>query len=230
LGHWKARLDFSPLGAGSMAAHGHLDAQHLSLWLKGRAMVIDPGTGDYQGNPKLRNWLASRDAHNGPCSSQVNLARREGPFLWTAAHTKPLQSLDGEVLETEIRLKGGGLLSRTVKPLSNEPNGWLVTDSFEPRLGQAGEFIVRWQFATGCEVGRIDERAFRVTNGTSAIRIDIGAAWVLAELWGPSGDETAGQLDGIVSPRFMKTEHAPHLKLTAKPGGNTEFTTRFTVA
>jgi len=28
----------------------------------------------------------------------------------------------------------------------------------------------------------------------------------------------------------MKTEHAPHLKLTAKPGGNTEFTTRFTVA
>jgi hypothetical protein len=69
-----------------------------------------------------------------------------------------------------------------------------------------------------------------VTNGTSAIRIDIGAAWVLAELWGPSGDETAGQLDGIVSPRFMKTEHAPHLKLTAKPGGNTEFTTRFTVA
>jgi hypothetical protein len=121
-------------------------------------------------------------------------------------------------------------MSRTVKPLSNEPNGWLVTDSFEPRLGQAGEFIVRWQFATGCEVGRIDERAFRVTSGTSAIRVDIGAGWVLAELWGPSGDETAGQLDGIVSPRFMKTEHAPHLKLTAKPGGNTEFTTRFTVA
>jgi hypothetical protein len=26
----------------------------------------------------------------------------------------------------------------------------------------------------------------------------------------------------------MKTEHAPHLKLTAKPGGNTEFTTGFT--
>ena len=131
------------------------------------------------------------------------------------------------MLETEIRLKGGGLLSRTVKPLANEPNSWLVTDSFEPRLGQAGEFTVRWQFAPGCEVERIGERAFRVTSGTSAIRVDIGAGWVLAELWGPSGDETAGQLDGIVSPRFMKTEHAPHLKLTAKPGGNTEFTTGF---
>ncbi len=229
LGHWKARFDFSPLGAGSMAAHGHLDAQHFSLWLKGGAMVIDPGTGDYQGNPKLRNWLASRDAHNGPCSNQINLARREGPFLWTAAHTKPLQSFDGEVLETEIRLKGGGLLSRTVKPLSNEPSGWLVTDTFEPRLGQAGEFIVRWQFATRCEVDRIGERAFLITGESVAMRVDIGVGWAQAELWRPSGDETAGQLDGIVSPRFMKTEYAPYLKLTANPGGNTDFTTRFTV-
>jgi len=227
LGHWKARLDFSPLGAGSMAAHGHLDAQHLSLWLKGRAMVIDPGTGDYHGNPKLRNWLASRGAHNGPCSSEAPLAKREGPFLWAAAHPKPLQSFDGDVLETEIRL-GDRYLSRTIKPLANEPEGWMVSDSFERRLGQAGEFIVRWQFAPDCEVERVGERAFRVTSGSATMRVDIGVGWALAELWRPSGDETAGQLDGIVSPRFMKTEHAPHLKLTAKPGGNTDFTTGFT--
>ena len=229
LGHWKARLDFSPLGAGSMAAHGHLDAQHLSLWLKGRAMVIDPGTGDYHGNPKLRNWLASREAHNGPCPSEVSLARREGPFLWADAHPKPLQSLDGEVLETEIRISRTSLLARMVKPLANEPEGWMVTDSFEQQLGQAGEFTVRWQFAPGCEVERIGERAFRVTSESATMRVDIGIGWALAELWRPSGDETAGQLDGIVSPRFMKTGHAPYLKLTAKPGGNTDFTTRFTV-
>ena len=134
------------------------------------------------------------------------------------------------MLETEIRLKGGGLLARTVKPLANEPEGWMVTDSFEQQLGQAGEFTVRWQFAPSCEVERIGERAFRVTSESATMRVDIGIGWALAELWRPSGDETAGQLDGIVSPRFMKTEHAPHLKLTAKPGGNTEFTTRFTVA
>lgn len=228
LGHWKARLDFSPLGAGSMAAHGHLDAQHLSLWLKGCAMVIDPGTGDYHGNPELRNWLASRDAHNGPCPGEVSLAKREGPFLWSAAHPKPLQSLDGGVMETEIRTKGGGLLSRTVKPLVNGPEGWLVSDSFERRLGQAGEFVVRWQFAPGCEVERIGQRAFRVMSGSATMRVDIGVGWALAELWRPSGDETAGQLDGIVSPRFVKTEHAPYLKLTAKPGGNTDHKTKFT--
>ncbi|MDP6083846.1 MAG: heparinase II/III family protein [Verrucomicrobiota bacterium] len=228
LGHWKARFDFSPLGSGSMAPHGHLDAQHLSLWLKGRAMVIDPGTGDYHGNPKLRNWLASRDAHNGPCPSEVSLASREGPFLWVDAHPKPLQSLDAEVLETEIRINRTSLLTRMVKPLSNEPEGWMVTDSFERQLGQAGEFTVRWQFAPGCEVERTGERAFRVTIESATMCVDIGIGWALAELWRPSGDETAGQLDGIVSPRFMKTGHAPYLKLTAKPGGNTDFTTTFT--
>ncbi|MDP6679434.1 MAG: heparinase II/III-family protein [Verrucomicrobiota bacterium] len=227
MGHWKARLDFSALGSGSMAAHGHLDAQHLSLWLKGRAMVIDPGTGDYHGNPALRNWLASREAHNGPCPDGIRLARRDGPFLWTAPHPKPLNSLDGEMLETEIRLKGGGLLSRTVKPLANEPTGWLVTDSFEPQLGQAGVFTVRWQFAPGCDVERTGERTFCVTSGSATMHVELGDGWARAELWRPSGDETAGQLDGIVSPRFMKTEHAPYLELTAKPGGNTDFTTRF---
>jgi len=230
LGYWKARLDFSPLGSGSMAAHGHLDAQHLSLWLKGRAMVIDPGTGDYHSNPELRNWFASREAHNGPCPDGVALARRDGPFLWAAAHPRPLHSLDGEVLETEIRLKGGGLLSRTIKPLANEPIGWLVTDSFEPRLGQLGEFTVQWQFPPGCCVERTGEQVFQVTSESARMHVELGNGWFRAELWRPSGDETYGQLDGIVSPRFMKTEHAPYLKLTAKPGGNTEFTTRFVVS
>ena len=60
------------------------------------------------------------------------------------------------------------------------------------------------------------------------MEINLGEGWSLAELWLPSGEETAGQLDGIVSPRFMTTRHAPYLQLTAKPGGNTEFTTGFT--
>jgi len=89
---------------------------------------------------------------------------------------------------------------------------------------------VRWQFAPGCEVERIDERAFQVTGESVAMRVDIGVGWGQAELWRSSGDEAVWQLDGIVSPRFMKTAHAPYLKLTANPGGNTDFTTRFTVA
>ncbi|HAH99663.1 MAG TPA: hypothetical protein DCO70_10015 [Verrucomicrobiales bacterium] len=228
-GYWKARLDFSPLGSGTMAPHGHLDAQHLSLWLRGRAMVIDPGTGDYHGNPELRSWLASREAHNGPCPDGIKLARRDGPFLWSGIHPRPLWDFDGETLETEIRLAGGSL-ARTVRPLAGNSEGWFVSDLFEPQLGQTGTFSVCWQFATGCEVERSNERIFRVTSGVAMMEVEIGDGWSRAELWRPSGDETVGQLEGVVSPRFMKTEHAPYLKLTAKPGGSTAFTTRFAEA
>ena len=63
---WKLRLDASPLGYLATAAHGHLDALHLSIWSGGRALIIDPGTGGYYGTPRLREHLTSWDAHNGP--------------------------------------------------------------------------------------------------------------------------------------------------------------------
>ena len=226
LGHWKARVDFSPLGSGSMAAHGHLDAQHLSLWLKGQAMVIDPGTGDYHGNPQLRNHLASREVHNGPCAESVSLAKREGPFLWGGIHPRPLWSFDGEILEVEMRIDGSAL-SRTVKPLADDREGWLVRDAFEQQLGQAGAFTVYWQFAPESSVERVGERLFRVVSGTAEMTIEIGDGWAGAELWQPYGSEKKRDLDGIVSPRFMKTTHAPYLKLAARPGGGGEFTTSF---
>jgi hypothetical protein len=226
LGHWKARVDFSPLGSGSMAAHGHLDAQHLSLWLKGRAMVIDPGTGDYHGNPKLRNWLAGREVHNGPNAESVTLAKREGPFLWGGIHSKPLWSFDGEIFEVELRV-GPGALSRTIKPIPGDREAWQVRDSFEETLGQAGPFTVRWQFAPYCQVDRAGDRVFRVSSGSSVMTVELGGGWAGAELCQPDGTETVDNLDGIVSPRFMKTAHAPYLRLTAKPGANTDFTTNF---
>ena len=46
-GDWQLRWDLSPLGFLDPAAHGHLDALHVSLWLRGIALVIDPGTGAY---------------------------------------------------------------------------------------------------------------------------------------------------------------------------------------
>ncbi len=80
-------------------------------------------------------------------------------------------------------------------------------------------------------------RVALVTGGGSGIGREIcvglaaaGRQVAVADLNFDGAQETARQHNGIVSPRFMKTEHAPYLKLTAKPGGNTDFTTRFTVA
>ena len=189
-------------------------------------MLIDPGTGDYHGNPQLRNHLASREVHNGPCTESVSLAKREGPFLWGGIHPRPLWSFDGDVLEMELRI-GGSALSRTIKPVPGDREGWLVQDAFEQQLGQAGPFTVRWQFAPDCSVERAGERLFRVIAGTAEMTVEIGDGWASAVVWQPDGSETESHLDGIVSPRFMKTTHAPYLELAARPDGRGEFTTSF---
>src|SRR5262249_40270382 len=86
-GRGALRWDLSPLGYLATAAHGHLDALHLSLWLDEIAMVIDPGTGAYYPDRALRNWLSSRAAHNGPCPlGRGEWPRRLGPFLWEKNH------------------------------------------------------------------------------------------------------------------------------------------------
>src|SRR5262249_43984751 len=40
-GQWQLRMDASPLGYRKTAAHGHLDALHVSIWLRSVALVID---------------------------------------------------------------------------------------------------------------------------------------------------------------------------------------------
>jgi hypothetical protein len=86
------RLDASPLGFGSIAAHGHCDALHLSVWDNHKALLIDPGTGGYYGHVKLRAELASWSAHNGPQPNQgeFKTPRRFGPFLQGSHHVEPV--------------------------------------------------------------------------------------------------------------------------------------------
>ena len=81
---WVVRLNVSPLGYLKTAAHGHVDALHVSIWHDGVALVVDPGTGAYygNGNESLRAWLASPGAHNGPFPELATAPQRLGTFLW----------------------------------------------------------------------------------------------------------------------------------------------------
>ncbi len=87
---WTLRWDVSPLGYLATSAHGHLDVFHLSLWLNGVAMVVDPGTGGYFSDSRLRHWLASGPAHNGPRVTPEDWVERQGPFLWSRQHDTPI--------------------------------------------------------------------------------------------------------------------------------------------
>jgi hypothetical protein len=139
---WKARIDGSPLGFGRLAAHGHLDAMHVSLWEGQRALLIDPGTGAYFGNPEVRRKLASWEMHDGPLPV-IGRAdpHRMGPFLWVNHHPAPRMDLDGGACT--VRFDSAGHVIRRTILYRADDDAWLVTDE----TGGQQPYVVRWRLA-----------------------------------------------------------------------------------
>ena len=144
---WKVRVDASPLGFGKMAAHGHCDALHVSIWDGEHALVIDPGTGGYYGAEKLRAELASWNAHNGPQPvGGFKTPRRMGTFLWAEHHRQPVARLVDDVVVIEHKLEG----LRVKRAVTANKMGVCIEDS------ASGDEMMstRWCMAPEC---RIDE-------------------------------------------------------------------------
>ena len=220
-GFWWLRWDLSPLGYLKTAAHGHLDALHLSIWFKGVAIVIDPGTGAYYADKALRSWLASRAAHNGPSPAGQEYPKRLGPFLWAQHHQPPNwttrrsaeSGLTGLIGELSLPT---GCLRRCITRIE-EGDSWQVEDELDSKPGNWGEFTVRWQFAPGSWLKRLEERKFSLHREGVSIVIEVGANWAEVNLV-ETASEHEDDLEGIVSPAFRKTVWAPYLKLTARGG------------
>ena len=215
-GDWSLRWDLSPLGYLKPAAHGHLDALHLSIWQRDVALIIDPGTGAYYGDPALRNWLASRGAHNGPCVEFPDQPKRLGPFLWSHHHPPPQWHSSGTSLEAELSLSGA-LVKRRVRR-SETGDGWQITDAIESHDSPVRNFSVRWQFAPGAFVKVLSERRFQITRRDACVIVDVDISWADVILVERETDrpETEPPLAGVVSSSFRKTAFAPYLRLMAR--------------
>lgn len=209
---WLLRWDVSPLGYLATAAHGHLDALHLSLWVGGVAMIIDPGTGAYYANLPLRNWLASRQAHNGPCPVGEDWPRRLGPFLWSEHHAQPTIATAKKTLRAELATPRA-VLKRSIEV--SEPSQIVVEDSMQS-LSDVKTFTVLWQFAPEAKCDTFGSRKFRVTRHSATLDILVSGDWETVEL--VQAPPPGAIPEGTVSPAFRTTTWAPYLKLTAKTG------------
>lgn len=142
---WKVRLDASPLGFGALAAHGHGDALHASVWDDGEALLIDPGTGGYYGHKELRAELAAWTAHNGPQPVRgYQTPRRMGAFLWMQHHAAPSVKAGESSLEATFGHEGHSF-QRSV----SIQDGTVTVQDAEAG-GQA--FNVRLIFSPQCQV------------------------------------------------------------------------------
>jgi hypothetical protein len=210
---WTLRWDVSPLGYLAPAAHGHLDALHLSLWYRGIAMVVDPGTGAYYADADLRQYLASREAHNGPAPCDFDFPKRVGPFLWARHHEKPsfCRGPSG-TMAAEAQLPVG-TLRRVIAPW-RDGDGWQVEDRYStPRGG--GDFGVHWQFPPDSVLEKTGEREFRLRRRSISLRILIGNEGIISAALEPSGQEL---WLGTVSPAFRIASWGPYLHLTGHGG------------
>jgi hypothetical protein len=214
---WTLRWDASPLGYLSTAAHGHLDALHLSLWVDGVAMVVDPGTGCYFADPDLRAWLASASAHNGPDPVRADCRpRRRGPFLWAPHHPRPALEGLGRTCCRATLACVPGVLERTVEP-APAGAGWVVQDR---STGLPDGFTVRWQFAPGAVLHQVAEREFKLSRAGASLEIHVGAGWHEARPEPHPRPSTEEGRAGTTAPTFRHTAWAPSLTLAA--GGGVE--------
>lgn len=190
---WKARLDSSPLGFGSLAAHGHLDALHLSLWHGPHAVVIDPGTGGYYGDEALRTKLASWEWHNGPVPVEGReRPHRAGIFLWRHHHDAPRLDASGHICRASLACDGP-LVRREV---SFEGEAWQIVDE----VVNARPHVVRWRLSPEWSLTKQVQNELRFEGpGGKKLRLGVEGG----DLWRVSADRD------VVSPRFGQTAESP---------------------
>jgi hypothetical protein len=213
---WKLRIDASPLGFGAMAAHGHCDALHVSIWDGPHALVIDPGTGGYYGMKDLRAALAAWDVHNGPEPlAGFRTPKRMGAFLWQEAHETPQVELRSH--EVGLSLQHEGRHSpRTVSydearkcicvfdcgtpefiPHAQGSDG-VVSAVTQPSRDEV-KFRSRWHLAPECSVDDFD-----AAQGTVRFSRD-GRRWRMS-VAAPMGTFEIKLASSVASRAYGKTE------------------------
>jgi hypothetical protein len=88
-GYFVARGDAGSHAVFDVGAHGYLNGGHahadalaLTLSLRGRSLLIDPGTSTYTMNPSLRDRLRSSMSHNTVSVGNRSHGIPSGPFHW----------------------------------------------------------------------------------------------------------------------------------------------------
>ena len=197
---WMLRADGSPLGLGKIAAHGHLDALHISIWHQDQPLIIDPGTGAYFSGPEIRSQLADGPAHNGPWpTTGRETPRRLGPFLWSEQHPVPCMDItDDQACVLRFASGNSPFVKRTLRPSGD---GIEIVDDISCKTAHQ----VTWQFPPQSIITTTGKHSFtlRLQNG-SEFSIHLAS------------DDPAKMdlLENVVSPRFGQIVTAPALRVT----------------
>ncbi len=207
------------------------DALQISLWHRGVAMVVDPGTGSYYEDTRLRGWLASRLAHNAPCPEDEEWPQRLGPFLWARIMRLADLRVEADQANAAFCLRRTTSWNEPSVRLAMQPDCRLKTDAHGTTRAHRGERIARSAFAGSSAPGATLERVGRAqVPGHAPGRIHrdrrrpgvVGGSCSRRERHSPprvGGCRRVARrrLPARCHPRSASSEWAPLLKLVAQP-------------
>jgi len=157
-----SHLVFDCGGLGMLAgAHAHADALSVTLFSRGRELLVDPGTYVYNGAPEWRGYFRSTRAHNTVAVDGRDQAGQGGTFRWkTELHARAAREfalpamgyLEGE--HDGYRRMPGGVTHRR-RVLSFPPESWVIVDDFRGSGEHRLEF--HYHLASGVEVSRLEQ-------------------------------------------------------------------------
>lgn len=132
----KGRLLFrhAPLGLEPTYGHGHADALSVLFFWNNIPVLIDLGSGQYNGNQAIRNFFRSTIAHNTIEIGGGNQAKILGPFLWEKTYETCLNKIEvtprffAEAYHTGYKNKFGIIHKRKIEWL--EPDHIEINDIF----------------------------------------------------------------------------------------------------
>lgn len=153
---------------GRYGGHVHADQLHVTWSAGDLNVLLDPGTGDYTGNPELRNRLRSAVSHNAPLldGREPNQWQANDLFFMADDTKAELVAIGDDC----ARGRHTGYSSHTVTREVRLTDDLTVQDSIEG----TGEHSVRWTFVLGgqwelegvCAKGTVGDTQFEIALPT----------------------------------------------------------------
>lgn len=189
--------DAGPLGYGRMMAHGHSDALSFTLSVGGHPVLVDPGTGNYHGDPASRLYFRSVQAHNTLSVDKADQAVSRGLFIWQRPYTCNVDGWAPSDAGGLFRASHDGYERLPGRPRHERQltlNGDLLTVVDQVQGAGEHEVELRFHFHPDCEV-RLEGTRLETRGKYGRVRcaLDPALEWKLH-----SGDDVGGWF----SPQF----------------------------
>jgi hypothetical protein len=205
-------FDHAPLGWGPIAAHGHADALHFSLYTRSGAWIADPGTYRYHGDSAVRRYFKSSSAHNAPVVDSADSSVMTGDFNWSRVDRAHCQLVSASATPDAVEISAehdgyarryGTTVRRTIRQRGNDIS---VVDELR---GTQSRFVVGHTIPGDCMIKSEGDRWMVTREGARE--------HLLLSFAGADGVEILepGEATAWYSPRFGTRDPAWFVRVSA---------------